>query len=128
MAKHFVLTMEAIIIHLKLKTDDSPNISIADLDLICDVLPKIAEMITVTMIRGFSMKITKQIGAAFCHVIRIAPLVHLIFFITSMNHPWNGAAASLIRIAEVPAKNRILAKGVLFCRERYKIKIADAID
>jgi len=59
MAKHFVLTMEAIIIHLKLKTDDSPNISIADLDLICDVLPKIAEMITVTMIRGFSMKITK---------------------------------------------------------------------
>lgn len=76
---------------------------------ICRVLPKIPLIKILIEIAGFSINVKMKIGANFCHVIRIILASILSFGTTSRNHLWNGAAASFIRMAVVPDKNRTLA-------------------
>ena len=69
-----------------------------------------------------------NVGASFCHVNSRQPLEVEVLFMISMNHLWNGLAASLIRTETVPPITRIFLDGLSILILMKRIKIAEAAD
>ena len=93
----FVLFIIAIIIHLKLKTEDNPIICITKFLFICKILPMNAVRRMNAAIIILVMNRVRKIGASFCQVIRIVLVFHSISFTIFTNHCWKGEAAILIK-------------------------------
>jgi hypothetical protein len=67
-------------------------------------------------------------GASFCQVINRILVFILTFGTISMNQLWNGAEASLIKIAAVPAMNKRLVFLMVVGVDKYMIIMAEAVD
>jgi hypothetical protein len=115
-------------VQLTLNTEEIAMISFIFFWFICEITPETALITSLIRITVFIKKIIMNVGASFCHVNSRHPLDVEVFFMTSINHLWNGLAANLIRTEIVPPTTKILLDGLSILILMKRIRIAEAAD
>lgn len=123
----FILVVNAIIIHLRLKMEENAIISIVFFLFIWEIDPTIDEIKMNGMIVFFWWNIIKYAGAIFCHVIRIVLFLIFDFLMIFTNHWWNGDEA-IFTIKMMILIFMIFVVLVSFVFSSIIIRTADEID